>query len=101
MTNTLQEDAERLATCIADIEFRYCKGEHLGNLGIWKRSDASEAQNTLVKEALQSAFNAGADAMRNSAVAIAQNNKDNNRRDNHIAFEIRNLPRPEYVGGDK
>lgn len=38
------------------------------------------------------------DSCRKAAVAKAQNNKDNNRRDNHIAFEIRALPRPMYGG---
>lgn len=74
MTNTLQEDAERLLNKL------------FGN----------DRRNQQVLDFIQAAFNAGAEAMRNSAIAIAQNNKDNNRRDNHIAFEIRNLPRPEY-----
>lgn len=62
ITPDVAAKAEELAEQIAGIEFKYCKAEHLGNLGIWRREDAAEAQIILAKAALQGAFSAGVEA---------------------------------------
>lgn len=55
----MMDEAVELAKNIADIEFRYCKAEHVGKLGIWRREDADECQNILSHKAITAAREAG------------------------------------------
>lgn len=80
MTNTLQEDAERLTKDIFDKHSRNIKDP-------WK------ATENAIAEALQAAFNAGAEKMREESIircSVAGWTL--------AAAHIRNIPCPEYGG---